>query len=121
MHLQNDDILYYVFFPKQEVKEPVEMEASASTAKPNDVPEMCLRAFVKAVPEPTPEDSANKKREYDNPYFEPQYGFPVEEEADCEEQEESYTPRFNQNVNGNKYAITTHRLRAMAFAVYSLC
>uniref|UniRef100_A0A4W4H384 MAP kinase-activating death domain protein n=1 Tax=Electrophorus electricus TaxID=8005 RepID=A0A4W4H384_ELEEL len=49
-----------------------------------------------------PVDSANKKREYDNPYFEPQYGFPTEEEADSEEQEESYTPRFNQNINGNK-------------------
>uniref|UniRef100_A0AAR2KCH9 MAP kinase-activating death domain protein n=1 Tax=Pygocentrus nattereri TaxID=42514 RepID=A0AAR2KCH9_PYGNA len=41
-------------------------------------------------------------QEYDNPYFEPQYGFPAEEEADSEEQEESYTPRFNQNMNGNK-------------------
>ncbi|KAM3856109.1 MAP kinase-activating death domain protein isoform 6-T7 [Vipera latastei] len=41
-----------------------------------------------------------KKREYDNPYFEPQYGFPTEEEED--EQEESYTPKFNQNLNGNR-------------------
>ncbi|XP_039213532.1 MAP kinase-activating death domain protein isoform X8 [Crotalus tigris] len=41
-----------------------------------------------------------KKREYDNPYFEPQYGFPAEEEED--EQEESYTPKFNQNLNGNR-------------------
>ncbi|XP_067413809.1 MAP kinase-activating death domain protein [Emydura macquarii macquarii] len=41
-----------------------------------------------------------KKREYDNPYFEPQYGFPTEEED--EEQEESYTPRFNQNLPGNR-------------------
>ncbi|KAF1590063.1 MAP kinase-activating death domain protein, partial [Eudyptes moseleyi] len=41
-----------------------------------------------------------KKREYDNPYFEPQYGFPTEDEDD--EQEESYTPRFNQNLNGNR-------------------
>uniref|UniRef100_A0A8C3RYN8 MAP kinase-activating death domain protein n=1 Tax=Chelydra serpentina TaxID=8475 RepID=A0A8C3RYN8_CHESE len=41
-----------------------------------------------------------KKREYDNPYFEPQYGFPTEEED--EEQEESYTPRFNQNLTGNR-------------------
>lgn len=45
----------------------------------------------------------SKKREYDNPYFEPQYGFPAEEEADSEEQEESYTPRFHQNINGSKY------------------
>ncbi|NWI98497.1 MADD protein, partial [Crypturellus undulatus] len=41
-----------------------------------------------------------RKREYDNPYFEPQYGFPTEDEDD--EQEESYTPRFNQNVNGSR-------------------
>ncbi|XP_029438631.1 MAP kinase-activating death domain protein isoform X5 [Rhinatrema bivittatum] len=45
-------------------------------------------------------ESVVKKREYDNPYFEPQYGFPTEEEE--EEQEESYTPRFNQNLNGNR-------------------
>uniref|UniRef100_A0AAQ4RPQ3 MAP kinase-activating death domain protein n=1 Tax=Gasterosteus aculeatus aculeatus TaxID=481459 RepID=A0AAQ4RPQ3_GASAC len=45
---------------------------------------------------------ANKKQEYDNPYFEPQYGFPSEDDPDAEEQVESYTPRFNQNLNGNK-------------------
>ncbi|XP_037694476.1 MAP kinase-activating death domain protein isoform X42 [Choloepus didactylus] len=37
---------------------------------------------------------------YDNPYFEPQYGFPPEEDDD--EQGESYTPRFSQHVNGNR-------------------
>ncbi|XP_077374989.1 MAP kinase-activating death domain protein isoform X31 [Festucalex cinctus] len=47
-------------------------------------------------------DPAIKKREYDNPYFEPQYGFPSEDGPDAEEQVESYTPRFNQNLNGNK-------------------
>ncbi|XP_064000985.1 MAP kinase-activating death domain protein isoform X5 [Pogoniulus pusillus] len=41
-----------------------------------------------------------RKQEYDNPYFEPQYGFPAEDEDD--EQEESYTPRFNQNLGGNR-------------------
>ncbi|XP_018115675.1 MAP kinase-activating death domain protein isoform X45 [Xenopus laevis] len=41
-----------------------------------------------------------RKREYDNPYFEPQYGFPLEEET--EDREESYTPMFNQSVNGNR-------------------
>ncbi|XP_053922584.1 MAP kinase-activating death domain protein isoform X25 [Cuculus canorus] len=41
-----------------------------------------------------------RKREYDNPYFEPQYGFPAEDEDD--DQEESYTPRFNQNLNGSR-------------------
>ncbi|XP_044293018.1 MAP kinase-activating death domain protein isoform X45 [Varanus komodoensis] len=45
-------------------------------------------------------DGMVKKREYDNPYFEPQYGFPTEEEED--EQEESYTPKFNQTLNGNR-------------------
>lgn len=40
-----------------------------------------------------------KKQEYDNPYFEPQYGFPME---DDDEQEESYTPRFNQNLSGSR-------------------
>ncbi|XP_058858694.1 MAP kinase-activating death domain protein-like isoform X23 [Acipenser ruthenus] len=51
-----------------------------------------------------PADGLVKKREYDNPYFEPQYGFPTEEEDEdtAGEQEESYTPRFNQNINGNK-------------------
>ncbi|XP_041131914.1 MAP kinase-activating death domain protein-like isoform X6 [Polyodon spathula] len=50
-----------------------------------------------------PADGLVKKREYDNPYFEPQYGFPTDEDEDTAgEQEESYTPRFNQNINGNK-------------------
>ncbi|XP_047733630.1 MAP kinase-activating death domain protein isoform X22 [Prionailurus viverrinus] len=40
------------------------------------------------------------RRTYDNPYFEPQYGFPPEEDDD--EQGESYTPRFSQHVNGNR-------------------
>ncbi|XP_061671182.1 MAP kinase-activating death domain protein isoform X3 [Syngnathoides biaculeatus] len=47
-------------------------------------------------------DQTIKKREYDNPYFEPQYGFPTEDDPDTEEQVESYTPRFNQNLNGKK-------------------
>ncbi|XP_053576310.1 MAP kinase-activating death domain protein [Bombina bombina] len=42
----------------------------------------------------------SRRREYDNPYFEPQYGFPPEEEN--EEREESYTPMFNQNMNGSR-------------------
>ncbi|XP_066489504.1 MAP kinase-activating death domain protein isoform X4 [Tiliqua scincoides] len=47
-------------------------------------------------------DGVVKKREYDNPYFEPQYGFPTEEEEEEDEQEESYTPRFHQNLNGSR-------------------
>ncbi|XP_049326863.1 MAP kinase-activating death domain protein isoform X10 [Astyanax mexicanus] len=85
-----------------EATEAVELEASATAALQNSVPGLAPPPFTRPVPEPTPADLANKKREYDNPYFEPQYGFPAEEEADCEEQEESYTPRFNQNINGNK-------------------
>ncbi|CAH2325999.1 MAP kinase-activating death domain -like isoform X13 [Pelobates cultripes] len=41
-----------------------------------------------------------RRREYDNPYFEPQYGFPPEEES--EDREESYTPMFAQNINGTR-------------------
>ncbi|XP_053085242.1 MAP kinase-activating death domain protein isoform X11 [Pangasianodon hypophthalmus] len=85
-----------------EPTEPVEIEASASVALQSSVPGLCLPPFTRTSPEPTPTDSTSKKREYDNPYFEPQYGFPAEEEADSEEQEESYTPRFHQNINGNK-------------------
>ncbi|KAK2532359.1 hypothetical protein Q9233_005375 [Columba guinea] len=48
-------------------------------------------------------EGAVRKREYDNPYFEPQYGFPTEDEDD--EQEESYTPRFNQNLNGSRQVL----------------
>lgn len=55
-------------------------------------------------------DPANKKQEYDNPYFEPQYGFPSEDDPDAEEQVESYTPRFNQNLNGNKCVKLVHHL-----------
>nr|XP_025734892.1 MAP kinase-activating death domain protein isoform X12 [Callorhinus ursinus] len=41
-----------------------------------------------------------RQRTYDNPYFEPQYGLPPEEDDD--EQGESYTPRFSQHVNGSR-------------------
>ncbi|XP_030650292.1 MAP kinase-activating death domain protein [Chanos chanos] len=85
-----------------EQAEPVEIEASASAALQNSVPGLGVPPFTRPIPEPAPTDPAGKKREYDNPYFEPQYGFPTEDDADTEEQEESYTPRFNQNLNGNK-------------------
>ncbi|XP_047733633.1 MAP kinase-activating death domain protein isoform X24 [Prionailurus viverrinus] len=45
------------------------------------------------------------RRTYDNPYFEPQYGFPPEEDDD--EQGESYTPRFSQHVNGNRLKLAS--------------
>ncbi|XP_028812059.1 MAP kinase-activating death domain protein isoform X41 [Denticeps clupeoides] len=85
-----------------EQTEPGEMEASASAVLQNSVPGLAVPPFTRPTPDPVPMDAANKKKEYDNPYFEPQYGFPTDDDADNEEQEESYTPRFNQNLNGNK-------------------
>lgn len=79
-----------------------EIEASASAALSNPVPPMGSQPFLRPAPDTGLVDAANKKQEYDNPYFEPQYGFPSEDDPDAEEQVESYTPRFNQNLNGNK-------------------
>lgn len=79
-----------------------EIEASASAALSNPVPPMGSQPFLRPAPDTGLVDPANKKQEYDNPYFEPQYGFPSEDDPDAEEQVESYTPRFNQNLNGNK-------------------
>uniref|UniRef100_A0A673M5C6 MAP kinase-activating death domain protein n=1 Tax=Sinocyclocheilus rhinocerous TaxID=307959 RepID=A0A673M5C6_9TELE len=84
------------------VSEPVEVEATAGITLQNSVPGLGAPPFTRPTPDPVPVDPANKKREYDNPYFEPQYGFPSEEDTEADEQEESYTPRFNQNLNGNK-------------------
>lgn len=84
------------------------MEATAGVTLPNSVPGLGAPPFTKPPPDPVPVDPANKKREYDNPYFEPQYGFPSEEDAEADEQEESYTPRFNQNLNGNKYVLSQY-------------
>uniref|UniRef100_A0A671T6X1 MAP kinase-activating death domain protein n=1 Tax=Sinocyclocheilus anshuiensis TaxID=1608454 RepID=A0A671T6X1_9TELE len=85
-----------------EQKEPAEVEATAGVTLPNSVPGLGAPPFTRPTPDPVPVDPANKRREYDNPYFEPQYGFPSEEDTEADEQEESYTPRFNQNLNGNK-------------------
>ncbi|XP_038825253.1 MAP kinase-activating death domain protein-like isoform X4 [Salvelinus namaycush] len=85
-----------------EQAEPVEMEALASAALQNPVPGLGAPPFSRPPPDATPVGPANKKGEYDNPYFEPQYGFPAEEDPEAEDQEETYTPRFNQNLNGNK-------------------
>ncbi|CAJ0916886.1 unnamed protein product [Ranitomeya imitator] len=62
-----------------------------------------------------------RRREYDNPYFEPQYGFPPEEEN--EEREESYTPMFNQTVNGTPGKIPTvpHTCGSAPFSQYAPC
>ncbi|CDQ87712.1 unnamed protein product [Oncorhynchus mykiss] len=85
-----------------EQAEPVEMEALASAALQNPVPGLGVPPFSRPPPDAAPVGPANKKGEYDNPYFEPQYGFPAEEDPEAEDQEETYTPRFNQNLNGNK-------------------
>ncbi|XP_051754402.1 MAP kinase-activating death domain protein isoform X33 [Ctenopharyngodon idella] len=85
-----------------EQKEPIEVEATTSVALQNSVPGLGAQPFTRPALDPVPVDPGNKKQEYDNPYFEPQYGFPTEEDAEADEQEESYTPRFSQNLNGNK-------------------
>ncbi|XP_078143049.1 MAP kinase-activating death domain protein [Centroberyx gerrardi] len=85
-----------------ELVEPAEIEASASAALQNPVPGLGSQPFPRSAGDAGLVDPANKKQEYDNPYFEPQYGFPSEDDPEAEEQVESYTPRFNQNLNGNK-------------------
>ncbi|XP_034536281.1 MAP kinase-activating death domain protein isoform X3 [Notolabrus celidotus] len=79
-----------------------ELEASATAALQNPVPALANQPFLRPAADTGLVDQSNKKQEYDNPYFEPQYGFPSEDDPDAEEQVESYTPRFNQNLNGNK-------------------
>ncbi|XP_030580096.1 MAP kinase-activating death domain protein isoform X5 [Archocentrus centrarchus] len=79
-----------------------EIEASASAVLQNPVPGLANQSFLRPAADAGLVEHANKKQEYDNPYFEPQYGFPSEDDPDAEEQVESYTPRFNQNLNGNK-------------------
>lgn len=94
----------------QEQGEAPEIEASASAASQNPVPGLGSQPFLRPTADAGLVDPANKKQEYDNPYFEPQYGFPSEDDPDAEEQVESYTPRFNQNLNGNKCVILVHHL-----------
>lgn len=92
---QNNVLLF-----SQELEVP-EMEASASTALQNPVPALGSQPFLRPA-DPGLVEPTGKKQEYDNPYFEPQYGFPSEDDPDAEEQVETYTPRFNQSLNGNK-------------------
>ncbi|XP_041053480.1 MAP kinase-activating death domain protein isoform X4 [Carcharodon carcharias] len=67
----------------------------------NHISATSIQAFAKANLERRENDGLlegpGRQRDYDNPYFEPQYGFPVEE--DEEEQGESYTPNFAQNID----------------------
>lgn len=93
----------------QELEAP-EIEASASAALQNPVPTLGSQPFLRPATDTGLVAPANKKQEYDNPYFEPQYGFPSEDDPDTEEQVESYTPRFNQNLNGNKCVKLVHHL-----------
>ncbi|XP_037611515.1 MAP kinase-activating death domain protein isoform X16 [Sebastes umbrosus] len=87
----------------QEQGEAPEIEAPAGAALQNPVSGLSSQPFLRPqTADAGLTDQANKKQEYDNPYFEPQYGFPSEDDPDAEEQVESYTPRFNQNLNGNK-------------------
>ncbi|NWU56995.1 MADD protein, partial [Dromas ardeola] len=94
-----------------EAADSAEMEEKLVAGFSNHLPSLPLQAsFPKISLDRRESDSAAgsvsssegvvRKREYDNPYFEPQYGFPMEDEDD--EQEESYTPRFNQNLNGSR-------------------
>ncbi len=94
----------------QEQGEIPEIEASASAALQNPVPNLGSQPFLRTTADAGLVDPATKKQEYDNPYFEPQYGFPSEDDPDAEEQVESYTPRFNQNLNGNKCVKLVHHL-----------
>ncbi|XP_072321265.1 MAP kinase-activating death domain protein [Eucyclogobius newberryi] len=91
--------------------EPLEMEVSAGAAlqNPAPIPGLASQQFLR--PQAAADGGGGgggaadvKKPEYDNPYFEPQYGFPAEDDPEADEQVESYTPRFNQNLNGNKVA-----------------
>ncbi|XP_030337774.1 MAP kinase-activating death domain protein isoform X20 [Strigops habroptila] len=95
----------------QESADAAEMEEKLVAGFSNHLPSLSLQpSFPKISLDRRESDSAAgsmsssegvvRRREYDNPYFEPQYGFPTEDEDD--EQEESYTPRFNQNLNGSR-------------------
>ncbi|XP_072554629.1 MAP kinase-activating death domain protein-like isoform X5 [Paramormyrops kingsleyae] len=92
--------------------EPVGVEDPAGGAPQNRFPGLGAQPSPRTGPEQRegepgpprgPSDPAGPRKEYDNPYFEPQYGFPPEDDAGrVEEQGESYTPNFNQSITGNK-------------------
>uniref|UniRef100_UPI00398F69D4 MAP kinase-activating death domain protein n=1 Tax=Pristiophorus japonicus TaxID=55135 RepID=UPI00398F69D4 len=72
----------------------------------NHISAASIQAFAKASLERRESDGLSevpgRQRDYDNPYFEPQYGFPTEEGDGEDDQGESYTPNFAQNINGNR-------------------
>ncbi|XP_017666345.1 PREDICTED: MAP kinase-activating death domain protein isoform X27 [Lepidothrix coronata] len=95
----------------QEAADSAEIEEKLAAGFSNHLPSLPLQpSFPKisldrresdiAAGSMSSSEGVVRKREYDNPYFEPQYGFPTEDEDD--EQEESYTPRFDQNLNGSR-------------------
>ncbi|XP_045681636.1 MAP kinase-activating death domain protein isoform X10 [Phyllostomus hastatus] len=89
-----------------------------ASSEPADPTEMGDKAAVGGISKPPPAvppsagrmntdrrqmetgEGSVRRRAYDNPYFEPQYGFPPEEEDD--DQGESYTPRFSQHGGGSR-------------------
>uniref|UniRef100_A0A8C9VL21 MAP kinase-activating death domain protein n=1 Tax=Scleropages formosus TaxID=113540 RepID=A0A8C9VL21_SCLFO len=97
----DDRSAHFNFSPPNFGLQFAEMEVSTGVAVQNHLAGLGTQPFHRMGAEPT--GPTAPKKEYDNPYFEPQYGFPTEEDADAEgEQEESYTPHFNQNFSGNK-------------------
>ncbi|XP_072128217.1 MAP kinase-activating death domain protein isoform X5 [Mobula birostris] len=72
----------------------------------NHIAATSIQAFAKASLERRESDGLSevmgRQKDYDNPYFEPQYGFPTEEGEGEDDQGESYTPNFIQTINGNR-------------------
>uniref|UniRef100_A0A8B9CBY1 MAP kinase-activating death domain protein n=1 Tax=Anser brachyrhynchus TaxID=132585 RepID=A0A8B9CBY1_9AVES len=84
----------------QENNQPRSSSSTTASSSPSTVIHGVNHVFCRFSGDGREAEGVVRKREYDNPYFEPQYGFPTEDEDD--EQEESYTPRFNQNLNGSR-------------------
>ncbi|XP_072574481.1 MAP kinase-activating death domain protein-like isoform X3 [Paramormyrops kingsleyae] len=100
--------------------EPADTEVSMGPggAVQNHFPVMGAQAFPVMGAEQKDSERAGamdvlgQKKEYDNPYFEPQYGFPAEDDTDADgEQEESYTPRFIQNLKKPPLPLRPNSLR----------
>ncbi|XP_051884911.1 MAP kinase-activating death domain protein isoform X5 [Pristis pectinata] len=72
----------------------------------NHITATSIQAFAKANLERRESDGLSegtgRQKDYDNPYFEPQYGFPAEEGEGEDDQGESYTPNFVQPINGSR-------------------
>ncbi|XP_036042096.1 MAP kinase-activating death domain protein isoform X2 [Onychomys torridus] len=78
----------------------MDAKAAAGGSKPlTPVPPSICKSAVDRRQTETGEGSVCQ-RTCDSAHFEPQYGFPPEEDED--DQGESYTPRFGQHVSGNR-------------------